>query len=159
PDPAGPLAVDERHGHRHPEPIEPVQVGWTGSNRGASFRMRVHSLKLDQIPMTIPSTTPRLPEVPASAPPAADPVVLSTRGLSVWYGSSLALKDISIDIPRHQITALIGPSGCGKSTLLRCFNRMNDLIAGARMVGEVRFDGRAISTPDTDPVALRRRIG
>src|SRR3954451_19986169 len=97
--------------------------------------------------MTIPSTTPRLPETPAAPaatapPPTADPVVLSTRGLSVWYGSSLALKDISIDLPRHRITALIGPSGCGKTTLLRCFNRMNDLIPGARMEGEVTFDGR-----------------
>src|SRR3954470_10736815 len=112
--------------------------------------------------MTIPTKTPRLPEPPeatASPPSATDPVVLSTRGLSVWYGASLALKDITIELPRHQITALIGPSGCGKSTLLRCFNRMNDLIPGARMEGEVKFDGRAINAPDTDPVALRRRIG
>ena len=57
-------------------------------------------------------------------------MVLTTRGLSVWYGAALALKDITIDIPRNKITALIGPSGCGKSTLLRCFNRMNDLIPG-----------------------------
>ena len=62
-------------------------------------------------------------------------MVLTTRGLSVWYGAAPALKDITIDIPRHKITALIGPSGCGKSTLLRCFNRMNDLIAGAGWKG------------------------
>ena len=86
-------------------------------------------------------------------------MVLTTRGLSVWYGTALALKDITIDIPRNKITALIGPSGCGKSTLLRCFNRMNDLINGARMEGEVRFDGELISTPGTDAVSLRRRIG
>ena len=86
-------------------------------------------------------------------------MVLTTRGLSVWYGAALALKDISIDIPRNRITALIGPSGCGKSTLLRCFNRMNDLIPGARMEGEIRFDGELISTPGTDAVSLRRRIG
>src|SRR4051794_20527572 len=115
--------------------------------------------------MTIPTKTPRLPEPPeATASPlspaaTADPVVLSTRGLSVWYGASLALKDITIELPRNRITALIGPSGCGKSTLLRCFNRMNDLIPGARMDGEVKFDGRDINAPDTDPVALRRRIG
>src|SRR3954449_1525313 len=115
--------------------------------------------------MTIPTKIPRLPEPleatasPLSPPAAADPVVLSTRGLSVWYGASLALKDITIELPRNRITALIGPSGCGKSTLLRCFNRMNDLIPGARMKGEVTFDGRDISAPDTDPVALRRRIG
>jgi phosphate transport system ATP-binding protein len=112
--------------------------------------------------MAIPLTTPRVPDTPeasASPPPAAEPAVLSTRGLSVWYGSSLALKEISIEIPRHRITALIGPSGCGKSTLLRCFNRMNDLIPGARMTGELTFDGRDINAPDTDPVTLRRRIG
>ncbi len=57
------------------------------------------------------------------------------------------------------VTAIVGPNGCGKSTLLRCFNRMNDLIPGARMEGEVTFDGREINAPDTDPVALRRRIG
>jgi phosphate transport system ATP-binding protein len=90
---------------------------------------------------------------------AVDPIVLSSRGLSVWYGSTLALKEITIDIPRNKITALIGPSGCGKSTLLRCFNRMNDLIAGASMRGEVRFDGELISGDAIDPVVLRRRIG
>ncbi len=115
--------------------------------------------------MSIPLITPRPPQTPEAAPgpsessPTVDPVVLSTRALSVWYGASLALKEIEIAIPRHQITALIGPSGCGKSTLLRCFNRMNDLIPGARMEGEVKFDGRDIYAPDTDPVALRRRIG
>jgi phosphate transport system ATP-binding protein len=86
-------------------------------------------------------------------------IVLSTQSLAVWYGSALALKDITIEIPRNKITALIGPSGCGKSTLLRCFNRMNDLIVGARMGGKIRFDGELISDPDTDSVALRRRIG
>jgi phosphate transport system ATP-binding protein len=91
--------------------------------------------------------------------PASDPTVLSTRALSVWYGSALAIKEFTIDIPRNRITALIGPSGCGKSTLLRCFNRMNDLITGARMEGEVRFDGDLISGDDIDPVVLRRRIG
>ena len=91
--------------------------------------------------------------------PSAEPVVLSTKGLSVWYGASLALKDITIDIPRNRITALIGPSGCGKSTLLRCFNRMNDLIAGARMEGRITFDDLDIAAPGLDSVSLRRRIG
>jgi len=102
-----------------------------------------------------------MPASPAGngARPALDPVVLSTKSLSVWYGSSLALKEIDIQIPRNRITALIGPSGCGKSTLLRCFNRMNDLIAGARMEGEIRFDGDIISGPELDVVSLRRRIG
>ena len=63
-------------------------------------------------------------------------MVLTTRALSVWYGAALALREITIDIPRNKITALIGPSGCGKSTLLRCFNRMNDLIGGADEWGD-----------------------
>src|SRR5437773_12551189 len=96
-------------------------------------------------------------ETPAAA--AATEPVLSARSLSVWYGMAQALKEISIDIPRHRITALIGPSVCGKSTLLRCFNRMNDLIPGARMEGELRFEGQDLTAPETDPVGLRRRIG
>src|SRR5215217_5795293 len=96
-------------------------------------------------PMSLPDT----PVAPAAAATPAQsaslgPIVLAARHLQVWYGSALALKDINIEIPRHQITALIGPSGCGKSTLLRCFNRMNDLIPGARAEGEVLFDGRNI---------------
>jgi phosphate transport system ATP-binding protein len=88
-----------------------------------------------------------------------NPTVLATRELAVWYGAALALKEITFEIPRNKITALIGPSGCGKSTLLRCFNRMNDLIQGARMEGSVLFDGELISGHDIDAVALRRRIG
>ncbi len=112
--------------------------------------------------MSVSDTTAGLRVDNAVAPPPAvrlDPVVLSTKQLRVWYGTALALKDLSLEIPRNRITALIGPSGCGKSTLLRCFNRMNDLINGSRMEGEIRFDGRVISGPDIDTVALRRRIG
>src|SRR5262245_4516696 len=106
-----------------------------------------------------------VPSVPAPAlesaslPKPPEPPVLQTLGLSAWYGTSMALKNITIEIPRQQITALIGPSGCGKSTLLRCFNRMNDLIPSFHMEGEIRFDGEDISVPNTDPVALRSRIG
>jgi phosphate transport system ATP-binding protein len=95
----------------------------------------------------------------AAAPQAAADVVLATRALSVWYGPALALRDVSIDIPRNKITALIGPSGCGKSTLLRCFNRMNDLIPAFRMEGTIQFDGEDVSHADADSVSLRRRIG
>jgi len=105
-------------------------------------------------PATVASPSAGDPESPP-----VDPIVLSTRDLAVWYGTALALKDITFEIPRNKITALIGPSGCGKSTLLRCFNRMNDLIQGARMEGAVLFDGELISAADIDPVALRRRIG
>jgi phosphate transport system ATP-binding protein len=118
--------------------------------------MAVSETRVEQTPAGSPVTKPSSAAAPQ---PALDPIVLAMRRLSVWYGQALALKEISIEIPRNKITALIGPSGCGKSTLLRCFNRMNDLILGARADGEVRFDGELISGPDTDAVALRRRIG
>ncbi len=115
-------------------------------------------------PLFMNATEPLIQSTPApsgAAAPAGDvpSMVLTTRSLSVWYGQALALREISIDIPRNKITALIGPSGCGKSTLLRCFNRMNDLIPGTHMEGDIRFDGDLISTPGTDAVSLRRRIG
>ncbi len=105
--------------------------------------------------------TPKAEPAPsdASSTRTIDPDVLTTKDLCVWYGPSLALKDININIPRNKITAMIGPSGCGKSSLLRCFNRMNDLIVGARMQGEILFDGDLISGPAIDSVVLRRRIG
>jgi phosphate transport system ATP-binding protein len=79
--------------------------------------------------------------------------------VSVSYGTTAALRDVSMAIPRGGITSLIGPSGCGKSTLLRTLNRLNDLIAGARLEGTVTFDGADIHARDTDLVDLRRRVG
>jgi phosphate transport system ATP-binding protein len=87
-----------------------------------------------------------------------DPVII-VRNLNVWYGNTLAIKDVNIDIPRHKITALIGPSGCGKSTFLRSLNRMNDLIPAARTEGEVLVEHRNIYDLEVDPVAVRRHIG
>jgi len=84
---------------------------------------------------------------------------LEARGVSVFYGAKQAVKEASLVIPANQVVALIGPSGCGKSTLLRCFNRMNELIVGARVTGEVRFQGRNLYDADVDPVEVRRRIG
>lgn len=84
---------------------------------------------------------------------------LEARGVSVWYGKTLALKDISMGVPARQVTAIIGPSGCGKSTLLRCFNRMNDLIPGARVEGKVLFQGVDIYDRRVDPTEVRARIG
>ncbi len=86
-------------------------------------------------------------------------VVYQIRGLNVWYGAQQVLRDITLDIPRNRITAIIGPSGCGKSTFLRTLNRMNDLIPGARVEGEVLLDGQNIYAPEVDPVLLRRRVG
>ena len=86
-------------------------------------------------------------------------IALSATDLSVWYGQTQAVKQISLDIPRNRVIAFIGPSGCGKSTLLRCFNRMNDLIPAARVEGEVIFRGTNLYAADVDPVEVRRRIG
>ena len=91
--------------------------------------------------------------------PTIEQPVFETRSLSVYYGSSQAVRGISLRIARREITAVIGPSGCGKSTLLRCFNRMNDLIPGARIEGEVLFQDQDIYGPDIDPIEVRRRIG
>ncbi len=99
------------------------------------------------------------PPPAAASDASADEPALQTRALRVWYGASLALRDVDLDVPRHRITALIGPSGCGKSTLLRCFNRMNDLVPDARVEGDVRFDGVSIVGPKVDAVTLRRRVG
>jgi phosphate transport system ATP-binding protein len=86
-------------------------------------------------------------------------IALETRRLSVFYGASAAVKEISLTIPRNRVVAFIGPSGCGKSTFLRCFNRMNDLIPAARVEGEVLFQGVDLYSPDVDAVEVRRRIG
>jgi phosphate transport system ATP-binding protein len=88
-----------------------------------------------------------------------DRYVLEASAVGVFYGDREALREVSLRIPRRKITALIGPSGCGKSTLLRCFNRMNDLIPGARVEGEIFFEGFNIYQPGVDPVEVRRRIG
>jgi phosphate transport system ATP-binding protein len=79
--------------------------------------------------------------------------------LNVYYDGFHALKEVNIEIKTNSITALIGPSGCGKSTFLRCLNRMNDLIEGARITGEVLLDGKNIYDPDVDVVDLRKRVG
>ncbi len=84
---------------------------------------------------------------------------IEARNLHVYYGNFLAVKDVSLNIPRQKITALIGPSGCGKSTMLRAFNRMNELVPTARTEGEILYDAVNIYDPDIDAVEVRRRIG
>jgi phosphate transport system ATP-binding protein len=84
---------------------------------------------------------------------------LEARSVSVAYRSQVAIHDISISIPRNSIVALIGPSGCGKSTLLRCFNRMNDLVRGASVSGDVLLNGISIDGGNADAAEVRRRVG
>jgi len=85
--------------------------------------------------------------------------ILSVRDLCLWYGSSQALNNVSIDIPEQSITALIGPSGCGKSTFLKTLNRMNDLIPEVRITGEVRYQGMDVLAPGVNVNALRKEVG
>jgi phosphate transport system ATP-binding protein len=85
--------------------------------------------------------------------------VFQTRDLAVYYGDFRAVREVDLDVRQHEITAFIGPSGCGKSTVLRCFDRMNDLIEGARVEGTLTYHGIDLYGSDVDPVEVRRRIG
>jgi phosphate transport system ATP-binding protein len=89
----------------------------------------------------------------------SEEIALDIRGLKLWYGADQALKGVDLAVPARRATAFIGPSGCGKSTLLRCCNRMNDLIDGCRIEGEVRLDGTNVYDPAVDVPELRRRVG
>jgi len=96
---------------------------------------------------------------PVSTRSGSAELAIEARNLNIYYGSFRAVRDINLEFPTRHISALIGPSGCGKSTVLRAFNRMNDLIPGARAEGEILFHGKNINDADVDPVEVRRRIG
>jgi phosphate transport system ATP-binding protein len=85
--------------------------------------------------------------------------IIDVRNLNLWYGTTQALRDITMPVANRKVTSLIGPSGCGKSTLIRCFNRMNDLVSGCRIEGSVSFHDQDIYGPDADPVDIRKQIG
>ncbi|MBM4006583.1 MAG: phosphate ABC transporter ATP-binding protein [Planctomycetes bacterium] len=104
-------------------------------------------------PLTAPAPEPR-PEPIDDAP-----VLIRTVDFSAWYGLFQALHGITLDLPRHRVTALIGPSGCGKSTFLRWINRMNDTIPAARAAGKLTLDGEDLLDRGHDLVELRRRVG
>ena len=88
-----------------------------------------------------------------------NPTKIAVSDLDLHYGAFHALHDITMDMPRNQITAFIGPSGCGKSTFLRCLNRMNDTIEGCRVEGSVKLDGQELYSKETDVNLLRKRVG
>jgi phosphate transport system ATP-binding protein len=96
---------------------------------------------------------------PDASPALLESPMVEIEQLSLWYGDKLALKDVSMSIPKHRVTAYIGPSGCGKSTLLRCLNRMNDLVDGVRITGTIRIGGTDVTDPALDVTELRKRVG
>ena len=95
----------------------------------------------------------------ADAPATANSLKMTARDVRVFYGEFEAIKGVSIDVTREDVTAFIGPSGCGKSTFLRCLNRMNDTVAGAKVQGDIRLDGEDIYSSGMDVVQLRARVG
>jgi phosphate transport system ATP-binding protein len=110
-----------------------------------------------KVPVALPA------EINSSAVPVSagkdKATKIVTRGINMYYGENHALKNISLAIHENEVTALIGPSGCGKSTYLRLFNRMNDLVEGVSIEGEILIDGKNIYLKDTDVVDLRKKVG
>ena len=102
---------------------------------------------------------PMVAAMAANAPAPGGAAVFDVRDVSVYYGAFRAVRNVSMEVRQHQITAFIGPSGCGKSTMLRCFNRMNDLIDSARVEGDITYHGVDLYDPAVNPVEVRRRIG
>src|SRR5688500_7059718 len=102
-----------------------------------------------------------VPEVANAPPPVDDPAewVLELSNLDFYYGDFRAVRDVTMDVRRHEITALIGPSGCGKSTMLRCLTRMNGRISGTRVDGKITYHGVDLYGGDVDPIDVRGRIG
>jgi phosphate transport system ATP-binding protein len=108
-------------------------------------------------PMKVLAPAIKVPEhVPAVS--SAKPCIV-TRNLTAYFGSSAAIRDITVSVPQQAVTAIIGPSGCGKSTLLRCLNRMHETVPGARVDGAVEILGTAIYGEGTSPIAVRRHVG
>ena len=122
------------------------------SSTPATFSTRVEPDR-EEASFTVPGAAgQRTPEVPP------EPVMEAMR-LNVFYGDFHAVHDVTLAFGKNEITALIGPSGCGKSTVLRCLNRMNDLVTGARVEGQVTYHGKNIYAREVDPIAVRTHIG
>jgi phosphate transport system ATP-binding protein len=99
----------------------------------------------------------RAPAAPSAN--AGEPAAVRVRSLHAYFGAVHAVRDVSLDFPTNEVTAIIGPSGCGKSTFLRCLNRMHETVPLARVEGEVRFHDQNIYAEGVDPIALRRHVG
>jgi phosphate transport system ATP-binding protein len=113
-----------------------------------------HDVSTDVAPIDIAASLKQ-----EEAPVAKREVVFGIDDLSVAYGSNVAVRNVSLDVYRNLITAVIGPSGCGKSTFIRCLNRMNDLVSGVKLGGRILYHGEDLYGSQADPVEVRRRIG
>jgi len=131
------------NGAATPESVARQRAGEGGLNLKPSGRMHA----------------PASADAASQADAAIENPVFSCRDVSVFYGAKQALKNVTLDVARRQVLAMIGPSGCGKSTFLRCLNRMNDTIPGARVTGSIKLDGRDIYDERQDAAQLRARIG
>jgi len=99
------------------------------------------------------------PHASAGNTPIIESPMVEIDKVNLWYGAKQALRDVTMSMSKHRITAYIGPSGCGKSTLLRCLNRMNDLVDGVRITGTIRIGGTDVYDPNQDVTELRKRVG
>jgi phosphate transport system ATP-binding protein len=128
-------------------PIQPTTV--TAANAGRTEEESVTRGSLAGVHADAERTVPDVPPDP----------VMEAYGLNVFYGDFHAVHDVNLSFGKNEITALIGPSGCGKSTVLRCLNRMNDLVPGARVEGQVMYHGQNVYAKGVDPIAVRTHIG
>jgi phosphate transport system ATP-binding protein len=138
-----------------PAPGQTARPSVNRSSNGEASNSASPESSQDADQGAVPDETSADPQNDASG----DRPKISIRDANFWYGDTHALKGISMDIQPNQVTALIGPSGCGKSTLLRCMNRMNEMIQGTTLEGDVLVDGQDIYAENTDPVMVRRRVG
>ncbi len=113
----------------------------------------------DTVAAVKPDIEVRPDATPSDGDAADAPIVFDVGGLSVYYGSFRAVRDVELQVRKNEVTAFIGPSGCGKTTVLRCFNRMNDLIDGARVEGKLAYHGVDLYDPKVNVTEVRRRIG
>ena len=134
---------------QHPESPE------TEMSPGPTIRVMANAHDVDEREGIAPAST----VAPIAMEFADDEVVFALDSLSCYYGDFRAVRDITLSVPTNRITAIIGPSGCGKSTLLRSFNRMNDLVDGARIEGRILYHGVDLYADGVDAVEVRRRIG
>jgi phosphate transport system ATP-binding protein len=145
-----PIPAGARPRRRQPRELVPVPMTSTQEEAGDGTQQQA---------VITPPIARDASAAHAQEPRPTAPVVFHLAGVAVSYDGRRAIEEIDMDVSARQITALIGPSGCGKSTLLRSFNRMNDLIAGARVHGRIEYHGVDLYGPKVDPVEVRRRIG